>query len=228
MWIVDTGNNNYKMVVCLDCLVIISNSQHVDAACIYLYIFYDGAWLCMCLYIYLSTHWSCSHKCPVGCCTNGGIGPTWDNPKLRRIYWLLNRLTAIRTNPTMDFRPITGRNCGDEIDECRSAPCLNDGVCSEPLSNSYRCSCPPGVAGLNCERVYSATFGGDNYIRLSLGEGRPARSVVNEDLLTLSLNLSTTVGTGVIFFTSQVCVFTIQDTIVLTCLHFLSWGIDCC
>ena len=32
------------------------------------------------------------------CCTNGRIGPTWDNPRLRHVYWLLNRLTAIMTN----------------------------------------------------------------------------------------------------------------------------------
>ena len=29
-----------------------------------------------------------------GRCTSGRIGPTWDNPELRRFYWLLNRMAA--------------------------------------------------------------------------------------------------------------------------------------
>ena len=32
-----------------------------------------------------------------GRCTNSR-DPTWDNPKLRHFYWLLNRLAAIITN----------------------------------------------------------------------------------------------------------------------------------
>ena len=33
-----------------------------------------------------------------GRCTNNRIDPTLDNPKLCHAYWLLNRLSAIKTN----------------------------------------------------------------------------------------------------------------------------------
>lgn len=37
-----------------------------------------------------------------------------------------------------------------EINECVSNPCKNGGIC-ENLVNSYRCSCPTGFTGTNCE-----------------------------------------------------------------------------
>ena len=40
-------------------------------------------------------------KPPGGRCTNSRSGPMWDNPKLRRFYWLSNRLTALMTDPTV-------------------------------------------------------------------------------------------------------------------------------
>lgn len=38
----------------------------------------------------------------------------------------------------------------DEIDECQSLPCLNNGICSD-LPDSYECICTPGYSGNNCE-----------------------------------------------------------------------------
>ena len=40
---------------------------------------------------------TCANR-PGGRCTNSMVGHTLDNPKLRHLYWLLNRLTAIMTN----------------------------------------------------------------------------------------------------------------------------------
>ena len=44
----------------------------------------------------LSRHWKRSVK--EGRYTNSRVGPTWNTPKLRHFYWLLNRLTAAMTN----------------------------------------------------------------------------------------------------------------------------------
>ena len=49
--------------------------------------------------------WRSSSQNAWGRCTDSGIGPTWDNPKLRHFYWLLDRLTAIMTNKN-DVGPI--------------------------------------------------------------------------------------------------------------------------
>ena len=38
-----------------------------------------------------------------------------------------------------------------DIDECRSAPCLNEGKCIDRV-NSYSCQCKRGFAGTNCEK----------------------------------------------------------------------------
>ena len=39
-----------------------------------------------------------------------------------------------------------------DINECASSPCLNGGLCDN-LLNSYRCNCPLGFTGTNCERI---------------------------------------------------------------------------
>lgn len=38
-----------------------------------------------------------------------------------------------------------------DIDECANQPCLNGGICND-LANGYRCTCPMGWAGNNCEQ----------------------------------------------------------------------------
>jgi hypothetical protein len=42
-----------------------------------------------------------------------------------------------------------GRQTCTQIDECRSAPCLNTGRCTDALL-SYTCTCPEGITGQNC------------------------------------------------------------------------------
>ena len=51
----------------------------------------------------LGTYSASVHRisCNLGKPPNSRIGPMWDNPKLRRFYWLSNRLTAIMTDPTV-------------------------------------------------------------------------------------------------------------------------------
>jgi hypothetical protein len=53
----------------------------------------------------------------------------------------------------------TGENCGDDIDECASAPCQNGGGCLSSNENSvdamvaadvHRCDCEKGWTGENC------------------------------------------------------------------------------
>uniref|UniRef100_A0A674KD90 Protein eyes shut homolog n=1 Tax=Terrapene triunguis TaxID=2587831 RepID=A0A674KD90_9SAUR len=44
----------------------------------------------------------------------------------------------------------TGNRCEVNIDECISAPCLNDGSCIDDI-NFYKCHCKKGFIGINCE-----------------------------------------------------------------------------
>ena len=43
-----------------------------------------------------------------------------------------------------------GDDCGEEVDECASNPCQNDGVCNDFI-NDYGCTCQNGFTGKNCE-----------------------------------------------------------------------------
>ena len=40
-----------------------------------------------------------------------------------------------------------------ELNECSSSPCLNNGTCFSDLNN-YRCECPVGFTGQNCEGMF--------------------------------------------------------------------------
>lgn len=44
----------------------------------------------------------------------------------------------------------TGKQCEQDINECLSSPCYNDGVCID-RAQGYTCNCKPGYTGLNCE-----------------------------------------------------------------------------
>jgi hypothetical protein len=42
-----------------------------------------------------------------------------------------------------------GTTCGGEVDECASAPCMNDGACEDGV-NGYTCECVDPYGGKNC------------------------------------------------------------------------------
>lgn len=44
----------------------------------------------------------------------------------------------------------TGVNCRDEVQECLSQPCLNDGRCVD-LRNGFECECAAGWTGFRCQ-----------------------------------------------------------------------------
>ena len=44
----------------------------------------------------------------------------------------------------------------ENIDECLSNPCQNDGTCNEG-TNSYTCACVAGFSGDHCEGSYYPT-----------------------------------------------------------------------
>lgn len=39
-----------------------------------------------------------------------------------------------------------GAICSDQVDECHSSPCLNEGRCID-LVNGFQCNCQPGTSG---------------------------------------------------------------------------------
>ena len=43
-----------------------------------------------------------------------------------------------------------GRNCITELDDCKSNPCLNGGICQN-TGISYECNCSSNYEGVNCE-----------------------------------------------------------------------------
>ena len=47
------------------------------------------------------------------------------------------------------FRP-TGKNCSEDIDECESSPCINNGTCRDLIAD-FNCTCPRNYTGKRCE-----------------------------------------------------------------------------
>ena len=42
--------------------------------------------------------------------------------------------------------PLAGNDCGEDVDECASRPCLSGGLCQD-LPNGFQCHCPDGYTG---------------------------------------------------------------------------------
>ena len=51
---------------------------------------------------------------------------------------------------------VQGRNCENDLNMCRSSPCLNGGTCSNS-PDSFECMCAPGFNGSTCELTINVT-----------------------------------------------------------------------
>ncbi|GBN02945.1 Protein crumbs, partial [Araneus ventricosus] len=51
----------------------------------------------------------------------------------------------------------TGALCDEEVDECLSFPCMNNGTCIDQV-NDYACICPAGYEGAQCERAQEICY----------------------------------------------------------------------
>ncbi|KAL0178394.1 hypothetical protein M9458_027288, partial [Cirrhinus mrigala] len=50
----------------------------------------------------------------------------------------------------------TGLDCGEDVKECSSSPCLNGAHCMESdIPGEFSCTCPPFYTGLLCEQAYN-------------------------------------------------------------------------
>lgn len=53
---------------------------------------------------------------------------------------------ALRAQVGTTAGPLAGDDCGVDVDECASGPCLSGGRCQD-LPNGFQCHCPDGYTG---------------------------------------------------------------------------------
>ena len=57
------------------------------------------------------------------------------------------------------FFRFTGEQCTEDVKECESEPCQNNGTCNETgIYNRYNCICTPEYEGIHCEREKEGKF----------------------------------------------------------------------
>ncbi|XP_064611838.1 sushi, von Willebrand factor type A, EGF and pentraxin domain-containing protein 1-like [Liolophura sinensis] len=88
--------------------------------------------------VYCETAWSVCTSEP---CQNDGVCQVWPQ----------GRFTCLCEPGFL------GKLCDIEIDECNSQPCLHGATCFDRV-NGYRCQCPAGYKGDNCQTVVSPDF----------------------------------------------------------------------
>lgn len=103
----------------------------------FLYLYYRPFTPCSCLWFFgLLIGQDCSQidACATNPCANGARCTNWNN-----VY---------NCSCPPGFQ---GKNCRNDIDECRKpGKCLNSGVCLNTLG-SFRCECLNGYSGRTCE-----------------------------------------------------------------------------
>lgn len=73
-----------------------------------------------------------------------------------------------------------GKDCGEDVKECKSSPCYNGGTCTEPNSPGFHCQCAENIHGNQCQIVTIATFDGNSLVSLpglTTNEMRRKRSI---------------------------------------------------
>ena len=68
-----------------------------------------------------------------------------------------------------------GVRCQDDINECTSNPCMNDGLCTD-FEDAYECNCIPGYTGNQCELLQGEERHGGMHRDLSAVDGALARA----------------------------------------------------
>ena len=65
-------------------------------------------------------------------------------------YRLSPSVIETMDNTSYYFTGYQGKNCEENIDDCASDPCQNEGTCVDS-TGTYDCICPSGFYGNNCE-----------------------------------------------------------------------------
>ncbi|XP_048237830.1 neurogenic locus notch homolog protein 1-like isoform X2 [Haliotis rufescens] len=110
-------------------------------------------------------------------CTQGWLGPTCEDEDYCHTASCANGGVCILgpSNYTCNCTSgWTGWLCDEDVDDCLTTPCKNNGSCSDAGTNNFTCSCTQGWLGPTCENVdycfgasctnnATCVLGADNY-----------------------------------------------------------------